>query len=42
MVNCIVLWNTIYMDQALTQLYVEGLRPDETDVARQSRWGMNI
>jgi len=38
-VNCIVLWNTIYMDQALTQLYVEGLRPDDTDVARLSPLG---
>jgi TnpA family transposase len=38
-VNCIVLWNTIYMDQALTQLYVEGIRPDDAEVARLSPLG---
>lgn len=38
-VNCIVLWNTIYMDQALTQLYVEGIRPEDAEVARLSPLG---
>jgi TnpA family transposase len=38
-VNCIVLWNTIYMDQAVTQLDVEGLCPDDADVVRLSPLG---
>ncbi len=41
MVNVIVLWNTIYMDAALSQLLGEGLdvRPD--DVARLSPLGFD-
>jgi TnpA family transposase len=38
-INCIVLWNTMYMDQAVTQLHVEGVRPDAADVARLSPLG---
>src|SRR5262245_56077553 len=35
-VNAIVLWNTIYMDAALNQLWVEGLEVKPEDVARLS------
>ena len=33
-VNVIVLWNTIYMDAAITQLRREGLPVRDDDVAR--------
>jgi len=35
-VNAIVLWNTLYMDAALTQLRTEGFEVKEEDVARLS------
>jgi TnpA family transposase len=38
-VNIIVLWNTIYMDQALTQLHVEGFHAKDEDIARLSPLG---
>lgn len=38
-VNTIVLWNTLYMDHALTQLHVEGIHADPSDVARLSPLG---
>ena len=38
-VNIIVLWNTIYLDQALTQLYVEGVSAKDEDIARLSPLG---
>jgi TnpA family transposase len=38
-VNIIVLWNTTYLDQALTQLHVEGLRATDEDIARLSPLG---
>jgi TnpA family transposase len=38
-VNMIVLWNTIYLDQALTQLHVEGYPTAENDIARLSPLG---
>ena len=34
MLNVIVLWNTIYMDAALTQLRAEGYSVRDEDVAR--------
>jgi hypothetical protein len=34
--NVIVLWNTIYMDAALTQLRAEGYSARDEDVARLS------
>ena len=36
MLNVIVLWNTIYMDAALTQLRAEGYSVRDEDVARLS------
>jgi hypothetical protein len=38
-VNTIVLWNTIYMDAALTQLRNEGFQVLDEDVARLSPLG---
>lgn len=38
-VNCIVLWNTIYMDQAITQLAREGTQIEAADEARLSPLG---
>ncbi len=38
-VNIIVLWNTIYMDQALMQLHVEGFHATDEDIARLSPLG---
>lgn len=38
-VNIIVLWNTIYLDQALTQFYVEGVSIKDQDIARLSPLG---
>jgi Tn3 transposase DDE domain len=35
-VNAIVLWNTLYMDAALTQLRAEGFEVNADDVARLS------
>src|SRR5438270_3689803 len=35
-VNAIVLWNTLYMDAALTQLRTEGFEVNAEDVARLS------
>jgi TnpA family transposase len=38
-VNMIILWNTIYMDQALTHLSLEGYPSADTDIARLSPLG---
>lgn len=38
-VNAIVLWNTIYMDAALTHLRKEGFTVRDEDVARLSPLG---
>jgi hypothetical protein len=38
-VNVIVLWNTIYMDAALSQLRLEGYLVCDEDVARLSPFG---
>ncbi len=35
-VNAIVLWNTLYMEAALTQMRAEGLAVQAADVARLS------
>lgn len=35
-VNCIVLWNTVYMDRALAQLRRHGYPVGDDDVARLS------
>lgn len=34
--NCVVLWNTVYMDRALTELRAQGYPVDDADVARLS------
>ena len=39
MVNVIVLWNTIYMDAALSQLRAEGFNVRDEDAARLSPLG---
>ena len=39
MVNLVVLWNTIYMDAALSQLRAEGYEVRPEDVARLSPLG---
>ena len=41
MVNVIVLWNTIYMDAALTQLRAGGFDVRDEDVARLSPLGFD-
>ena len=39
MLNAVVLWNTRYMDLALTQLRAGGVESQEADVARLSPLG---
>ncbi len=34
--NCVVLWNTVYMDRALAELHVQDYPLDDADVARLS------
>jgi len=38
-VNVLVLWNTLYMDHALTQLHIEGFHAADEDLARLSPLG---
>ena len=41
MLNCVVLWNTIYLDRALDQLRAQDYPVLDTDVARLSAFIRN-